>query len=175
MNTPTPRTDALQNRVCDEADRLIAEGRDAETRERMNDLLQEAYDHARQLERELAAAQERIRELETALLGVKEYREKNPLGGPAKVFDAMADAIRAGDDLNAVCSDYGWCPVERAQAAEARAEKNARDAERYRWLRDVHAYHYTVTRYIGGATIPRLNGASLDAAIDAAIAARDKP
>ena len=71
---------------------------------------------------DLAAAQERIRELETALLGVKEYREKNQLGGPAKVFDAMADAIRAGDDFNAVCADYGWCPVERAQAAEARAE-----------------------------------------------------
>lgn len=91
---------------------------------------EELNTQAHELERllnELAAAQERIRELETALLGVKEYREKNPLGGPAKVFDAMADAIRAGDDFNAVCADYGWCPLDRAIAAEARAEAMAEE------------------------------------------------
>jgi len=58
-----------------------------------------------------------------------------------------------------------WCEIERL-----RAERDAlqADAERYRWLRDVHAHHFTVTRYVGGATIPRLHGAELDAAIDAA-------
>lgn len=50
---------------------------------------------------------------------------------------------------------------EKRKALEA-------DAERYRWLRDVHTHHYTVTRYVGGATIPRFEGAQLDAAIDAA-------
>ena len=54
------------------------------------------------------------------------------------------------------------------KALKAECERLKADAARYRWLRDVHAYHYTVTRYIGGATIPRLNGAQLDAAIDAA-------
>lgn len=61
----------------------------------------------------------KVAELETALLGIKQYREKNPLGGPAKVFDAMADQIRAGDDFNKVIADYGWCPVSRAERAEA--------------------------------------------------------
>lgn len=63
--------------------------------------------------RELSAEVER---LQTDLLGVKEYREKNPLGGPAKVFDAMADQIRAGDDYRAVMLDYGFCTIESAQA-----------------------------------------------------------
>lgn len=44
-----------------------------------------------------------------------------------------------------------------------------RDAARYRWLRDVHTDHYTVTRFVGGALIPRLHGTYLDAAIDAAM------
>lgn len=72
----------------------------------------------------------RVAELETELLGVKEYREKNPLGGPAKVFDAMADQIRAGEDFNKVIADYGWCPVSRAERAEAElaeAERRGRE------------------------------------------------
>ena len=130
MTTPTPMTDAAIIRdkmILSEVGPL--EIVDAGT--------------SRQLERELAAAQERIRELETALLGVKEYREKNPLGGPAKVFDAMADAIRAGDDFNAVCADYGWCPLDRAIAAEARAEASERDAQRYRKCRRNGGFFFT--------------------------------
>lgn len=72
----------------------------------------------------------KVAELETELLGVKEYREKNPLGGPAKVFDAMADQIRAGDDFNKVIADYGWCPVERAERAEAALAESERKCER---------------------------------------------
>ena len=39
------------------------------------------------------------------------YRERNPLGGPAKVFDAMASRIRAGENYYAVLDDYG-CMVK---------------------------------------------------------------
>ena len=35
------------------------------------------------------------------------YWKGNPLGGPAKVFDAVADRIRAGEDLHDVLADYG--------------------------------------------------------------------
>lgn len=37
-----------------------------------------------------------------------EYAKANPLGGPAKVFDAMADRIRAGEDYYDVLDDYGF-------------------------------------------------------------------
>jgi hypothetical protein len=36
------------------------------------------------------------------------YFGANPLGGPAKVFDAMADRIRAGEDYYAVLADHGF-------------------------------------------------------------------
>lgn len=53
-------------------------------------------------------------------------------------------------------------------ALAVRLEAAERDAERYRWLRNVHAHHFFVTRVVGGATIPRFYGDELDAAIDAA-------
>ena len=37
-----------------------------------------------------------------------QYRQANPLGGPAKVFDAMAAAVRAGDSFDSVLSMYGF-------------------------------------------------------------------
>lgn len=64
------------------------------------------------LERELAEARAECERLRTALLGVKSYREANPLGGPAKVFDAMADCIRAGDSYEAVLKEYGFVREE---------------------------------------------------------------
>ncbi len=36
-----------------------------------------------------------------------EYARPNPLGGPAKVFEACADAIRAGDDIDKAMAEYG--------------------------------------------------------------------
>ena len=36
------------------------------------------------------------------------YQQSNPLGGPAKVFDAMADAIRAGDSYESVLKQFGY-------------------------------------------------------------------
>lgn len=37
-----------------------------------------------------------------------QYEANNPLGGPAKVFDAMAAAIRAGESYEAVLAQYGF-------------------------------------------------------------------
>lgn len=39
-------------------------------------------------------------------MNAEEYRKKNPLGGPAKMFDAIADRIRAGEEYHAVLRDY---------------------------------------------------------------------
>jgi len=47
-----------------------------------------------------------------ALAEPEEYAAQNPLGGPAKVFDAMADAIRAGDDYHATLRRYGFAEVK---------------------------------------------------------------
>lgn len=75
-------------------------------------------------------AEARAEAAETELLGVKEYREKNPLGGPAKVLDAMADRIRAGDDFMAVLRDYGFYTADEMRAAE-------KDARCFRfWVRE---------------------------------------
>lgn len=53
-----------------------------------------------------------IESLRQAIEQAENYQHKNPLGGPAKVFDAMADAIRAGDDYHATLRSYGF--LERA-------------------------------------------------------------
>lgn len=39
---------------------------------------------------------------------IAKYHKPNPLGGPARVFDAMADRIRAGDKFDDVLKDYGF-------------------------------------------------------------------
>lgn len=41
------------------------------------------------------------------------YLKSNPVGGPAKVFDAIADRIRAGEDRAIVLDDYGLKDVSR--------------------------------------------------------------
>ncbi len=40
-----------------------------------------------------------------------QYLRDNPLGGPAKVFDAMADAIRAGDDYHQTLARFNYTEV----------------------------------------------------------------
>ncbi|MGH9369694.1 MAG: hypothetical protein ACRD3M_18740 [Thermoanaerobaculia bacterium] len=35
------------------------------------------------------------------------YRKANPLGGPAKMFRAIAERLEAGEDYWAVMQDYG--------------------------------------------------------------------
>jgi hypothetical protein len=49
-----------------------------------------------------------------------DYAAKNPLGGPARVFEVIADRIRAGEDYYAVLEDYDLC-VRQALPANARA------------------------------------------------------
>ena len=46
------------------------------------------------------------------LMKAHKYMRANPLGGPAKAFDACADAIRAGDDVDRAMTDFGlaWRP-----------------------------------------------------------------
>jgi hypothetical protein len=59
---------------------------------------------------EIDAAMDNLR---AAIEQGDQYRRNNPLGGPAKVFDAMADAIRAGDDYHATLRSFGF--VERTK------------------------------------------------------------
>jgi hypothetical protein len=59
---------------------------------------------------EIDAAMDNLR---AAIEQGDQYRRNNPLGGPAKVFDAMADAIRAGDDYHATLRSCGF--VERTK------------------------------------------------------------
>jgi hypothetical protein len=35
------------------------------------------------------------------------YHRPNPMGGPAVVFDACADSIRAGDSIHSAMANYG--------------------------------------------------------------------
>ena len=65
-----PKTDALQTKVCDETDCLQAEGKDAHTEERLQTLLQEAYELASEFEYDLAAATEQIATAKRALMEV---------------------------------------------------------------------------------------------------------
>jgi len=50
-----------------------------------------------------------------------EYHRPNPLGGPARVFDACADAIRAGDSVKSAMSHYGlrWALKQRQRKSSA--------------------------------------------------------
>lgn len=57
-----------------------------------------------------------ITALRAAIEQADQYQRNNPLGGPAKVFDAMADAIRAGDDYHATLRLFGF--VEQAEKQE---------------------------------------------------------
>ena len=35
------------------------------------------------------------------------YEAANPLGGPARMFDAIAERIRSGEEYHSVLADYG--------------------------------------------------------------------
>jgi len=41
-----------------------------------------------------------------------QYRKENPLDGPAKIFDAMANAILAGDSYESVLRQYGFIEAQ---------------------------------------------------------------
>ena len=83
----------------------------------------DAADALLSLSAQLQEKEAECEQLRTDLLGVKEYREKNPLGGPAKVFDAMADCVRAGDDFNGVLKEYGFVIEDECEGLKAEREK----------------------------------------------------
>lgn len=49
----------------------------------------------------------KIREVVKRLRKAEDYHRPNPMGGPAKMFDVMADCIRAGDPVDLVIANYG--------------------------------------------------------------------
>ena len=51
--------------------------------------------------------------LRRELFRAARYSRSNPLGGPAKVFDAMADRIRAGENYWTVIRDNGFRAARR--------------------------------------------------------------
>lgn len=53
------------------------------------------------------AEYQELRDLAAGLRRAKTYHEPDPLGGPAKVFDTIADRVRAGDDLAVTMADMG--------------------------------------------------------------------
>jgi hypothetical protein len=48
-----------------------------------------------------------LRNLAKQLRRSAKYHKPNPLGGPAVIFDACANAIRAGDSVKSAMDDYG--------------------------------------------------------------------
>jgi hypothetical protein len=48
-----------------------------------------------------------LRNLAKQLRKSAKYHKPNPLGGPAVIFDACANAIRAGDSIKDAMDDYG--------------------------------------------------------------------
>ena len=48
-----------------------------------------------------------MRDLAKRLRKAHKYHKPNPLGGPAKMFDAIADRMRAGDSMKECMADYG--------------------------------------------------------------------
>ena len=47
-----------------------------------------------------------LREIAKGLRKAHKYHKPNCLGGPAKMFDAIADRIRAGEKMKSAMSDY---------------------------------------------------------------------
>lgn len=66
-------------------------------------------------EAETRAVYDEQRQVAKALRSLAKYHKENPLGGPAKVFDAVADAIRAGDSVGSAMRafDLKWADAKR--------------------------------------------------------------
>lgn len=69
--------------------------------------------------------------VEQQLQRIQVYQQKNPLGGPAKVFRAMAECIEAGDDYHVILKEYGF-------QLRHDGPNDAVDAARYRFIRANH-------------------------------------
>lgn len=57
----------------------------------------------------LGDAADEIERLRAELAAVRRYQAGNPLGGPASMFATAASRIEAGESLDDVLHDYGWC------------------------------------------------------------------
>ena len=57
--------------------------------------------------------------IQRAYASPEEYAAANPLGGPARIFDAMAERVRAGEDFYAVLADYGFCETKQLEIFRA--------------------------------------------------------
>lgn len=78
---------------------------------------------------------DRIAELEalqSATQRSADYAAKNPLVGPARMFEAMAERIRAGEEYMLVLADYGL--VHDAPQSETPAGGTAKVPEDYKAL-----------------------------------------
>lgn len=74
----------------------------------------------------LGALAAEVETLERALQQRRAYAKANPLGGPAKMFYAIAERIEAGDDFHAVLADYGVVLLDLQQR---RAQDNGQASE----------------------------------------------
>lgn len=59
---------------------------------------------------------------------ISDYDQENPLGGPAKVFEAMALAVRAGDEFEHVLTQFGFT---QCQPGHEHWLKNVREFENW--------------------------------------------
>lgn len=66
-------------------------------------------------EDEVRAIYDEHRHVAATLREAAKYHFANPLGGPAKVFDAIADMVRAGDSLDSAMAVFGvkWADAGR--------------------------------------------------------------
>jgi hypothetical protein len=77
------------------------------------------------LDEDARLAHEEMCEAIKDLRAAAKYLRANPLGGPAKVFDACADTIRAGDSVEFAMANYGlaWAPNVRANRPSGAAQE----------------------------------------------------
>lgn len=66
-----------------------------------------------------------------------EYKQANPLGGPATMFDTIAERIRAGEDMASVMDDYGIRFESSARPAGSNAEDRLRALMEGLEIRDI--------------------------------------
>jgi len=130
-----------------------------------------AYDDYLTLENELRAARAELSELQEltrmqmagiSVAALMNSRQSDP---PLhKEHPYWTPAYQ--DTLDAVIREMAH--REESERLLAELEACRADAERYRWLRDVHSHHFFVTRHVGSTVLAKFYGQTLDAAIDAA-------
>ncbi len=85
-----------------------------------------------------------------------DYEAKNPLGGPAKIFDAMADSIRAGDDYHATLKRFGYAEQISSEPLANQSANQAKTSgspvkEPVAWLDEEINCAYTPEELDGGS------------------------